>query len=221
MIDDAKLYDRNYFNGYYEHDPLREKMYLQEEVRVRERSNFGSVLDIGCGIGGFLQTFDDRWQKFGYEPSEFAAEKAATRGISMFRNLNTIGSESMDVIIFRGTLQHINKPVETLAQATRILRRGGLLVILATPDIDSLVYKIWGELPPLDAPRNWILFGGKYLTNILTRLGFENMEILHPYWNTPYARPLYDFTRFFVSLLFGWRKFAFPGNMMEIYARKR
>lgn len=220
MIDDAKLYDANYFNGYYINDKLRDAMYLQEQKRITERAQFGDVLDIGCGVGGFLQTFDDRWNKYGYEPSEFAAEKAKTRGVKMMRNINVIESECMDVVIMRGTLQHMSKPIETLAQATRILRKGGLLVILATPDTDGIVYKIWQELPPLDAPRNWILFGAKYLTNILTRLGFESVEVIRPYWGTPYARPIYDFAAFFISLFFGWRKFAFPGNMMEVYARK-
>jgi SAM-dependent methyltransferase len=221
MIDDRNLYDDSYFNGYYVNDKKREAMYLQEEARIRSRSNFGSVLDVGCGVGGFLQIFDDRWFKYGYEPSEFAAEKAAKRGIIILRNLNAVESNSMDVVILRGTLQHMNKPVETLAQVTRILRKGGLLAILATPDTDSLVYKIWGKLPPLDAPRNWILFGGKFLTNILTRLEFGNIEVLHPYFGTPYANPLTDFTKFFISLFFGWRKFAFPGNQMEVYAVKK
>lgn len=219
-LDDRALYDRNYFNGYYVNDKLREAAYIQEEARVRVRSGFGNILDVGCGVGGFLQTFDDRWKKYGYEPSEFAAEKAAGHGIEMVRNLNTVPSESMDVIVLRGTLQHMNKPTETLFHVTRILRKGGLLAILATPDTDSLVYKIWGNLPPLDAPRNWILFGNKFLTNILTRLGYESVEVIHPYWGTPYARPLRDFGAFFISLFFGWRKFAFPGNMMEVYARK-
>lgn len=220
MIDDSSLYNRNYFDGYYLNDKRRDAMYMQEEKRVRVRSDFGNVLDVGCGVGGFLQIFDDRWYKYGYEPSEFAAEKAAGRGIHMVRNLNIVESGSMDVVILRGTLQHMSKPIETLAQATRALRPGGLLVILATPDIDGIVYKIWGELAALDAPRNWILFGNKYLKNILVRLGYGEIEVLHPYWGTPYASPLSDFWRFFVSLFFGWRKFAFPCNMMEIYARK-
>ncbi len=221
MIDDAKLYNRDYFDGYYVNDKLRDSQYLQEEKRVRERTNFGTILDIGCGVGGFLQTFDDRWTKYGYEPSEFAAETAKGRGIYMFRNLNAVNSESMDVVILRGTLQHMAKPIETLQQATRILRKGGMLVILATPNTDSLVYKIWGELPPLDAPRNWIVFGKKMLVNILKRFEYKDIEVLHPYWGTPYANPVSDFTKFFISLLFGYRKFPFPNNMMEIYAVKK
>lgn len=220
QIDDAELYNRDYFNGYYLKDPKRELQYLQEEVRVRERSNFGTILDVGCGVGGFLSVFDDRWEKHGYDPSEFASDKAAKKGIETHRNLNSINSECMDVIILRGVLQHMSKPIETLQQVTRILRPGGLLVILATPNTDGIVYKLWGNLPPLDAPRNWCLFGAKSLTNILKRFEYKDIEVLYPYWGTPYAHPLRDLWNFVLSLIFGWRKFPFPGSMMEVYARK-
>ena len=221
-IDDAELYDRGYFDGYYLKDPKRDAMYLQERDRILQYfPRGGRILDVGCGVGGFLNTFDDRWDKYGVEPSEFAQRKAALKGIEILRSINVFDMESMDVVVFRGTLQHINFPMEALVQATRVLKRGGLLVILATPDTDSLVYKIWGKLPALDAPRNWIVFGGKVLVNILSRLGFYSPILKHPYLDTPYASPLSDFFKFFVSLLFGWRKFAFPGNQMEIYAVKQ
>jgi hypothetical protein len=58
------------------------------------------------------------------------------------------------------------------------------------------------------------------LANILKRLEYDELEVIHPYLGTPYARPLKDFSKFVISLFFGWRPFAFPQNMMEIYARK-
>ena len=220
--DDAGLYEREYFDKYYTYgDKKRDEMYRQEYKRILERADFGTVLDVGCGIGGLLATFDDRWVKLGYEPSEFAALRSADKGIRMYPNLNRVDTESCDVVIFRGTLQHISLPLRALNHANRILKSGGLLVVLATPDSDSLVYRIWGNLPALDAPRNWVVFGSRMLSNILIRLGFEDIEVLHPYRGTPYANPPRDFLMFFVSLFFGWRKFPFPGNQMEIYAVKK
>jgi SAM-dependent methyltransferase len=225
MIDDRNLYGPEYFDMYYLHDKQREEMYEQERSRVRKRANLEpgrrwKILDIGCGVGGFLSGFDDRWEKYGYEPSEFAAEKACKKGINMIRAFRVVDDNSMDVVVFRGTLQHIFDVTNDLANATRVLKPGGLLVILATPDTDSLVYKLFGKLPALDAPKNWVVFGKRILENILERLGYVNVTTAHPYWGTPYANPAHDFFMFLVSLFFGYRKFAFPGNMMEIYATK-
>jgi SAM-dependent methyltransferase len=221
IVHDSYLYEREYFEQYY-NDPKRAKMYLLEHKRILEYfPNGGTILDVGCGVGGFLSVFDDRWTKYGVEPSEFARDIAAKKNITILHSIDIVDFEQFDVVVFRGSLQHINFPMASLVHAARSLKPGGLLVILATPDIDSLVYKLWGRLPALDAPRNWILFGGKFLSNILQRLEFEQIKILHPYLNTPYANPISDFFKFFISIFFGWRPFAFPGNQMEIYAVKK
>lgn len=219
MLDDARLYDREYFRQY-EHDPKREAMYLQEYARIAQRSDPGCVLDIGCGIGGFLAVFGPRWIRYGYEPSEYARQQAKSNGIYTVSSMKEIYNDTMDLVVFRGTLQHIAEPTKTLAESWRILKPGGMLVLLATPDADSLVYRLWGRLPALDPDRNWVVFGSRCLANILSRLGFVSIEIVKPYRGTPYARPLRDFCQLFVSLFLGWRPFAFPGNMIEIYAVK-
>ena len=223
MSIDADLYDSNYFGiRNYGLDKKREKAYRDEVMRIwAQTGKAGSVLDIGCGMGDFLMSFDDRWTRYGIDPSIYADDKARKKGIEMIRNLNSISSESMDVVVFRGTLQHIDTPMESLIHAARILKKGGLLVILATPDADSIVYQMFGTLPALEDDKNWVVFGHRCLRNIIKRLGMKDIEITHPYWSTPYARPLRDFANFVLSIFFGWRPFAFPGNMMEIYAVKK
>jgi hypothetical protein len=56
--------------------------------------------------------------------------------------------------------------------------------------------------------------------NVLARLGYVNIKVGFPYRETPYAQPIKDFWNFAMSFIFGYRKFAFPKNMMEIYARR-
>lgn len=227
-VDDRKLYNQAYFTQReYAVDQKRQQMYEQEQARINAISTKirgklgGELLDVGCGVGSFLVSMDDRWKKHGIEPSRYASEKAQEMGIIMHDDFTSIEDKSFDMVIFRGTLQHIADPVGALAQASRVLKPGGMLVVLATPDADSLVYKIWGNLPALDAPRNWCVLGSTNLRNILElRFGYSVALIKHPYMGTPYAQPVKDFANFVFSLFFGWRKFAFPGNMMEVYAVK-
>jgi SAM-dependent methyltransferase len=222
ITDDKYLYEAPYFQQYYVNDPKRDEMYKQEIRRILKYfPQGGEILDVGCGVGNFLSRMDDRWTKYGVEPSDFAKEKAVKKDITILADISYVDFNQFDVVVFRGSLQHINFPMASLVHAARSLKKGGLLVILATPDTDSLVYKLWGNLPALDAPRNWVLFGHKFLSNVLKRLGFADIKVVHPYWGSPYANPVMDFAKFFLSLVFGWRKFAFPGNQMEIYAVKK
>ena len=226
-LQDAQLYDKEYFEAHYAHDPLREEMYGQEYERFMHMKpwfpgNFdGRVLDVGCGVGNFLARFQEHgWLCYGVEPSGYARRECMKKGIYVYADFSSFKDDTFDVVIFRGTLQHISCPIQTLDEATRVLKKGGELVILATPNSEGLVYKIWKTLPALDAPRNWVVFGETELRNILTRLGYHTIRSVHPYWGTPYAHPVIDFLKFLFSLLFGYRKFAFPKSMMELYALK-
>lgn len=222
MINDADLYGEDYFvKAEYDHDPKRAVAYLQEMRRIVEKvPQGGNILDIGCGTGGFLRCFDDRWEKYGIEPSRFARARAIDKGVTIISELGDYTENFFSVVVLRGTIQHIYNPIETIYLAHKALRRGGMIAFLATPNTGGTVYRLWNNLPPLDPPRNWCLFSDKQLTNILQRIGFENVEVKYPYKRSPYANPPKDYLRFALRFLGIKSKFAFPRNMMEVYAWK-
>lgn len=216
-------YGSDYFICHgYGSDPKRAAMYAQEVSRLSklfpDKMRGGKILDVGCGLGLWYSHLRGEWQKYGVEPDEYAANCARENGV-------TIGgyeheANSFDVIVFRGTIQHIDFPFRALHECTRILKPGGLMVFLATPNTNSIVYKLFGTLPALDPPRNWMLVSDAQMIQILTNLGYKDIHVNYPYLGTPYANPLKDMLLFFVSLFCGYRKFAFPRNMMEIYVVK-
>lgn len=217
-LDDANLYDENYFTGYdYDNDPRRAEMYRQEIGRITRLVNGGRILDVGCGTGGFLSCLDDRWMKYGIEPSKYAAKKAEQRGITI---LDKFPQWALDVVVFRGTIQHISTPLIDIAGAYEALRPDGLIVFLATPNTGGIVYRLWHDLPALEPARNWCLFSDGELTNILKRIGFKCISVRYPYLSTPYANLPKDLAHFFLRFFGVRRKFAFPHNMMEVYAWK-
>ena len=219
-----RLYGPSYFIQRYPSAQAREVMYRLERARLYEFKRGGRILDIGCGLGGFLDCLDDRWEKHGIEPSDFAAAASRQKGINVQKwNTDwplTWGDECFDAIVLRGTLQHLDRPMFILWQAHRMLKPGGLLAVTATPNTGSLCFRLFQQIPALDPARNFWLVSDGELVNALKNCGFETTQLVYPYWGTPYAHPLRDCLRFIAALLGFYRPFAWPGNQMECWAVK-
>lgn len=214
---------RNFYGGGYFvdriDDDLRTQMELQEITRLKKYiPKKGNVLDVGCGLGEFLSLFDHGWDKYGIEISQYAIRKAKKRGVK-FTIPNK--ADNFDLVIFRGTIQHLDKPFSEIQKRIKQLKPGGFMVFLATPNTGGLYYRIFQDLPFLDPKRNFLIPSDKMFIHILENLGLKVKKIHYPYKETPYAHPLKDFF-FFALRLFGIanKKHAFPKNMMEVYAQK-
>jgi SAM-dependent methyltransferase len=216
------MYGPEYFGKRF--DYRRPKMQAQERARLLKHVSSGRILDVGCGDGAFLYGLDDRWEKWGVDVSPFVVPIAGAKGIRMVPFSPTWPEEftddSFDVVVFRGTIQHIDDPFYILRECVRILRPEGLMVFLATPNTGAICYRLFGELPALDPERNWLVVSDGQLINILTRLGMRIEDVVYPYLETPYAQPVRDHIAFALRLLGRRRAFPFWGNMMEVYARK-
>ncbi|MBN1615176.1 MAG: class I SAM-dependent methyltransferase [Deltaproteobacteria bacterium] len=215
------LYNQEYF-GNEELAKDREMMYRQEFQRLRAYFNLdmgGNILDIGCGTGGFLSQFDATWRKYGIEISDYARGIARSRGIVTDFELQ---DDFFDLILFRGTLQHIPDPVSKIEDCYYWLKNGGGIAFLATPNTNSIYYKFFNSLPMLGEAYNFLLPSDTMLQQILTNFGFKIKGFEYPYADTPYARPMKDVMLFLMKLL-RIRKdatFAFYRNVMECYAAK-
>jgi SAM-dependent methyltransferase len=219
------LYDESYFRSYVlgTTDPLYEKrlkMYQQEIARIEKYKDRGSVLDVGCGTGIFLSLFDTaRWNRYGLEISDFAIAQARSHKINF--DFDRQQSAQFDLIIYRGTIQHIEEPIASLKDSIRWLKPDGIMAFLATPNIGGICYRLFQELPMLEPQRNFVLFSDRILRQVLSNLGMEVIQVMFPYWNTPYRRVPEDILKF-LARLFGVKvPFAFWGNTFECYACKR
>ncbi len=219
MTDFSHLYQADYFGDRFQgSDPLREAAYAQEIGRIRRYVSAGRVLDVGCGMGNFLLALGEDWEKHGIEVSEFAREQATKQGIRIIDYDS--GEQDFDLIVLRGVLQHLDTPFYDLQRLVTMLKPGGHLVFLATPNTNSPYYRRFGTLPMLDPPRNFLLPSDLMLRQILLNLGLEVLDTAYPYLGSPYARPLTDHLKFVGRLLGMDYKFAFWRSMMEMYSRK-
>jgi ubiquinone/menaquinone biosynthesis C-methylase UbiE len=218
-------YSPEYFiTRHYGDDPKRAAMYAQERARVKAYVPGGRIFDYGCGVGDFLVGFDPaQYERHGIDISPFASEQARTRGIIVQDYSEHLAylDGYFDAVLLRGTFQHIYNPFHTMRECARVIKPGGYLIFLATPNTRSLCYFLWGDLPAFDSPRNWYQVSDKTLQTIIQNMNFEHLETRYPYLGTPYASPMLDTWRFIKRVMFSvYTPHAFPGNMMELYARK-
>jgi 2-polyprenyl-3-methyl-5-hydroxy-6-metoxy-1,4-benzoquinol methylase len=214
------LYDNSYFENRNFEDKKRLKSFEQEKVWLQKYIQNGMVCDIGCSTGEFLSHIEWNGDKYGMEVNDKAIKMAQENGISFDKNILN-QKEFFDLVIFRGTIQHVPNPFLYIQKSYESLKNGGFIVFLATPNMGSLYYKLFDTLPMLDNSRNFYIPSEKTLSNALKNFGFEVVEVEKPYITSPYANILTDHLRFIKKAIFRTNdKFAFWGNSMNIIARK-
>ena len=92
------------------------------------------VLDFGCGEGGFLEYIQAQ-TKYGIE-LDSTALNGLPSSIHGFNNVQTFLSaniNSLDAIIFRGTLQYVSS-LSTLLPLLSFISKGGCIFIFSLPN---------------------------------------------------------------------------------------
>lgn len=215
-------YDAAYFAQYVSNE-RRSIMYQDEASRIQALISGGKILDVGCGVGAFLSHFSPSdWDRHGVDVSDVAIQASRRAGIKVndFERAYNFSPELFDVIVFRGSLQLLPKPFETILKCIDLLRPGGWLVFLATPNSNSPYYRRFGTLPFLTPHANFLIPSDVMLRNILTNDGLDVQDVRYPYFRTPYCRLVIDGAMFLLSFLGVRRKFAFWRSSMEVYAVK-
>jgi 2-polyprenyl-3-methyl-5-hydroxy-6-metoxy-1,4-benzoquinol methylase len=137
----------------------------------------GRVLDVGCGRGVILGPLADRgFEVHGVEISAEAARGADPRAkLRIAPRLADAGFDAafFDEVVIWHVLEHLADPRETLAEARRILRPGGRLVV-AVPNFASAQARWSGAAWfHLDLPRHLYHFPVSALRALVESVGLE------------------------------------------------
>ena len=140
-------YDATYYREWVEGQKSDRKRMWSRRLRGLEKfRQGGSILDVGCGEGTFLQVAKKNgWTINGTELSPYGAKYATNLlGVGIFcGELYDAGfpENSFDVITMWHVLEHVTDPRGYLTEIQRVLRSDGLLVI-AVPNVKNLLMKI-------------------------------------------------------------------------------
>lgn len=104
--------------------------------RFLEKKSCGKLLDIGCGVGGFLDALHKinttEWQFFGLEPSKDASAQAKNKGYSVETAMlspDVFSPSSFDAISLVSVLEHLPDLQQAVESLSFLLRPGGIVFV--------------------------------------------------------------------------------------------
>lgn len=155
--------------------------------------NTGSLLDLGCGTGGFLNVMNKGgWQCKGLEPDPDARSIAIGKGldVSSTDDFFKLPPAHYNVITLWHVLEHVHALHEYVEQFNKLLKKDGV-VLVAVPNYTSRDADHYqNKWAAYDVPRHLYHFSPASMRVLMARHGFSVTEIL-PMW----------FDSFYVSML--------------------
>jgi len=164
---------------------LLKRKLIQNQTQLKS----GTILDIGCGTGAFLNTMKEAgWKITGLEPDDTAITKAK----SLYQiqpqpssELFNMSEQQFDAITMWHVLEHVHQLNEYFFQIRKILKDNGTLFI-AVPNytsFDAYFYKeTWAAY---DVPRHLYHFSPMSMELLVKRYGMK-IKTIKPMWFDSY-----------------------------------
>lgn len=154
----------------------------------------GSILDIGCGTGEFLNTCKNaKWNTTGIEPDADARKMAIDNyGLNVLEEseLANLKDESFDIISMWHVLEHVPNLNERVQELKRLIKPNGVIII-AVPNCSSLDAKIYKEnWAAYDVPRHLYHFIPKDIDALFKKYEMKVFRILPMIFDSFYVSML-------------------------------
>lgn len=135
----------------------------------------GSIFDIGCSAGGFLDIAKSKgWKTYGVELNEKEAAFTQTKGHIVYNDLlSNLKIEKMNVITLWDVFEHLKDGKAYLKQMKEMLSQDGV-IFLQIPSADALAAKILQEKCNMfDGIEHVNIYSFKSIKKLAQDCGFE------------------------------------------------
>ena len=141
MLFDKAYFDKQYRNYVRQNPPRKLAFYRQLVEKAAGSKCRPRILDIGCAFGLFLASFDERWQRWGEDASEYAIRRAKQESQPISYGVTLEGRHPFagpfDVITAWDVLEHVSEVGGLLDWIRENLAPGGAFVFVV-PVYDGL-----------------------------------------------------------------------------------
>jgi len=144
---------------------------------IKEFRSSGRLLEVGCARGDFLSVAREVFDVSGVEPNPSLADDAE-KIAPIYRDvIETLPWHDFDVVASFHVIEHVDSPKRFVAAMAERIKPGGLLV-LETPDIDSLPFRMMKAKWRQFIPEHYYFFDQTTMTRLLTDNGFKVERIV-------------------------------------------
>jgi len=143
---------------------------------IRNVKASGKLLEAGCARGDFLKVASEHFRVWGVEPNPELAGTASRVAPVHQDIIERTPWSDFDVIASFHVIEHVDSPRSFIRAAADRLKPGGLLV-LETPNIDSLPFKILTSRWRQFIPEHYFFFDPKTIARLLSDCGLKTERI--------------------------------------------
>lgn len=178
---------------------LRKTFWARIQV-LRNYRPGGSLLDVGCATGTFMEAAAPFWEVSGVEISDYASRMAQGKGLKVFQGSlenSPYVDLKFDVVTLWDTLEHLAEPRQTIERLGKMTSPGGI-VALTTGDVKSLVARVSGRFWHLyNIPQHLSFFDPKSISDLFAGSGLKIREIGYPRLNFTLDYLFFRFVTFY------------------------
>jgi 2-polyprenyl-3-methyl-5-hydroxy-6-metoxy-1,4-benzoquinol methylase len=226
----AEHYDENYYTEWLTtQSKSRLRMWERRLNKLERFEKRGSLLDVGCATGAFLELAKKRgWKVSGTELSPYAARYAENiLGIPIFCGDlpdSPYPGGSFDVVTMWHVLEHVTDPANYLRKTYDLLKPNGLLVI-AVPNVDDHIMRIAYQI--VKGKRRMLFskderevhlfhFSARTLKAYLEKTGYNCLRIGADFGEVNYLKKTVNM----ISVIFSQLTGTHMSNAIEVLARR-